>query len=119
MGGGPDLGNVSQIAPLGIFGWPRLGPGTSSHVWTVTACGGMSIGDRASLDTARILAGMGHDVMADAGMRDAARADLAARLADAPYLPLLPAEQKTPVRLPEGLRKSGQEEITSFSLPEG
>lgn len=119
VGGSSDLGDVSKVTPLGVFGWPTVGLGTSLHTWAVTAAGGMSIGDRASLDTARILAGMGHDVMADAGMRDAARADLAARLADAPYLPLLPADQKTPVRLPEGLRKSGQEEITSFAVPEG
>ncbi len=114
VGGGTDLGDVSKIAPMGVFGWPTVGLGTSLHTWAITACGGMSIGDRAALDSARILAGVGYDVMTDAGLRAAARADLSARMKGAAYDPILPAEQKGPLRLPAWLHKSAGEEFVSI-----
>lgn len=119
VGGGTDVGDVSWIAPVGIFGWPSFGIGTSLHTWAVTACGGMSIGDRASLDTARILAGMGYDVMTDAGLRAAAKADLEARRGGLAYAPILPADRTTPLRLPDWLHKTGGDEVVSFAAEEG
>lgn len=119
VGGGTDVGDVSWVAPVGIFGWPSFGIGTSLHTWAVTACGGMSIGDRASLDTARILAGMGYDVMTDADLRAAAKADLTARRGGVAYAPILPAERKAPLRLPEWLHKDGSDEVVSFAAGDG
>ena len=119
VGGGTDVGDVSWVAPVGIFGWPSFGIGTSLHTWAVTACGGMSIGDRASLDTARILAGMGYDVMTDAGLRAAAKAELEARRGGVPYAPILPADRTTPLRLPDWLHKTGGDEVVSFAAGEG
>lgn len=58
-GGSTDVGDISWVVPTGLFGWPSLPLGVSLHTWPVTACGGMSIGDKASLATARILAGAG------------------------------------------------------------
>jgi aminobenzoyl-glutamate utilization protein B len=117
VGGGTDLGDVSKIAPMGIFGWPTVGLGTSLHTWAITACGGMSIGDRASLDTARILAGVGYDVMTDADLRAAAKADLVVRMNGKVYDPILPAEQKGPLRLPVWLHKTAGEEFVSLDSP--
>jgi aminobenzoyl-glutamate utilization protein B len=114
VGGSSDLGDISKVVPLGVFGWPTVGLGTSMHTWAVTAAGGMSIGDRASLDTARILAGVGHDLLADAGLRAAAKADLEVRVAKAPMTALLPVEQKAPLRLPDWMRKGPGEEFTSL-----
>jgi aminobenzoyl-glutamate utilization protein B len=114
VGGGTDLGDVSKIAPMGVFGWPTVGLGTSLHTWAITACGGMSIGDRASLDTARILAGVGYDMMTDADLRSAAKADLVTRMNGKPYDPILPAEQKGPLRLPVWLHKAAGEEFVSI-----
>jgi aminobenzoyl-glutamate utilization protein B len=111
VGGSSDLGDVSKVTPLGVFGWPTVGLGTSLHTWAITACGGMSIGDRASLDTARILAGMGHDLMTNPELRQAAKADLARRLETAPYEPLLPQEMKEPRGVPEWLRKTGLDDF--------
>ncbi len=101
VGGSSDLGDVSKVVPLGVFAWPTVGLGTALHTWGVTACGGSSIGDRASLDSARILAGIGYDVMTDAGLRAEARADLERRLETAPSVPLLPADQEGPVGIPD------------------
>ena len=114
VGGSSDLGDVSKVTPLGVFGWPTAGLGTSLHTWAITACGGMSIGDRASLDTARILAGAGYDLMTDESLRAAAKEDLARRMEGKSYVPLLPADRTEPLGLPEWLRKTGQDEITSF-----
>ena len=117
VGGSTDLGDISKVTPLGVFGWPTVGLGTSLHTWAITAAGGMSIGDKASLDTARILAGMGLDVMTDADLRAAARADLEARIVNAPYIPLLPADRTSPLTLPEWLHKTGLDEVTSYAPP--
>jgi aminobenzoyl-glutamate utilization protein B len=111
VGGSSDLGDVSKVTPLGAFGWPTVGLGTSLHTWAVTACGGMSIGDRAALDAARILAGAGHDLMTDAALRAAARADLARRMAGRTFAPLLPADRAEPLGLPDWLRKTGLDEF--------
>jgi aminobenzoyl-glutamate utilization protein B len=117
VGGSSDLGDVSKVTPLGAFGWPTAGLGTSLHTWAITACGGMSIGDRASLDTARILAGAGYDLMTDPALRAAARADLQRRMGGEVYAPLLPADRAEPLGLPDWLRKTGQDELTAFTPP--
>jgi aminobenzoyl-glutamate utilization protein B len=114
VGGSSDLGDISKVVPLGVFGWPTAGLGTSLHTWAITACGGMSIGDRASLDTARILAGAGFDAMTDPAIRAAAQADLETRMAGKTYVPLLPADRTEPLGLPHWLRKTGQDEVVSF-----
>jgi aminobenzoyl-glutamate utilization protein B len=114
VGGSSDLGDISKVTPLGAFGWPTVGLGTSLHTWAVTACAGMSIGDRASLDTARILAGAGHDLMTDPALRAAARADLERRMGGEAFVPLLPADRAEPVGLPDWLRKTGLDELTAF-----
>jgi aminobenzoyl-glutamate utilization protein B len=54
------------------------------HTWPVTACGGMSIGDKSSLKTAQILAACRHDLMTDPDLRAAAMEDFRRRLGEAP-----------------------------------
>ena len=74
-GGSTDVGDVAGSCRPALFGWPTLPLGVSLHTWPVTACGGMSIGDKASLATARILAGAGHDLMTQPDLLAAAKAD--------------------------------------------
>lgn len=114
VGGSSDLGDISKVVPLGVFGWPTAGLGTSLHTWAITACGGMSIGDRASIDAARILAGAGYDAMTQPDLIAAAKQDLQQRMADATYVPLLPVDQKEPVGVPDWLRKTGRDEVVSI-----
>jgi len=114
VGGSSDLGDISKVVPMAAFGWPTAGMGTSLHTWAITACGGMSIGDRAALDTARILAGAGFDAVTDPDFLRAAKADLAARMAGKSYVPLLPADRTEPIGVPDWLRKTGQDELVSF-----
>jgi aminobenzoyl-glutamate utilization protein B len=112
-GGSTDIGDISYQAPVGIFGWPTLPTGIGLHTWPVTACAGMSIGDKASLATARIMAGLGFDVMTDATLREAARAELLRQRGDAPYASPLPASRRQPLGLPDHLRKTGEDEVVS------
>lgn len=119
-GGSTDIGDISYTCPVGIFGWPTLPQGIGLHTWPVTACGGMSIGDKASLDAATILAGMGHEVMTDPDLRAAAKADLLARRgADFVFASPLPPERKQPLGLPDFLRKQGADEVFAVDATKG
>ncbi len=112
-GGATDVGEVSYQAPVGLFAWPTLPLGIGLHTWPVTACGGMSIGDKASLNTARILAAAGFDLMTDAALRQAARADFLRRRGERPYAPALPAERRQPLGLPAFMTRTGDDELVA------
>jgi aminobenzoyl-glutamate utilization protein B len=113
-GASSDLGDVSWQVPTGVFGWPTMPIHVGLHTWPVTACGGMSIGDKGSLATARILAGCGHDLMTDAGLRAAAREDFRSRAGNAPFVSPLPPERTQPLGLDPRFIKTGDDEIFSF-----
>lgn len=113
VGAGSDLGDVSFMTPTGVFAWPTLPVGVSLHTWGVTACAGMSIGDKSSLATARILAGVGRDLMTDARLREAARADLRRRVGDYVYVSPIPEGRRVPAGVPDAFRQTGEDEITS------
>jgi aminobenzoyl-glutamate utilization protein B len=112
-GASTDVGDISYLTPVGIFGWPTMPLGLSLHTWPVTACGGMSIGDKASLSTARILAGAGFDLMTDPALRKAAKDDLIRRRGNTVFVSPLPPEQKRPRGIPAHLVKSGDDETFS------
>jgi aminobenzoyl-glutamate utilization protein B len=113
-GGSTDVGDISYITPVGIFGWPTVPLGTSLHTWAVTACGGMSIGEKGAISSARIMAGLGYDIMTDADLRSAAKADLERRRgANFTFRSALPPEQKSPIGIPDFIRRGAQDEIMS------
>ena len=107
-GASSDLGDVSYQVPTGVFGWPTLPLHIGLHTWPVTACGGMSIGDKGSLKTAQILAGCGYDLMTDAELRAAARADFRQRVGDKPFASPLPPDRKAPFALDPRFIKTGE-----------
>lgn len=117
-GGSTDVGEVSYQAPVGIFAWPTMPLGVGLHTWPVTACGGMSIGDKGSLNTARVLAAAGYDLMTDAALREAARVDFRARRGDRPFTSALPASQKRPMGLPAFMTRTGDDEMVSGLQPD-
>jgi aminobenzoyl-glutamate utilization protein B len=85
-GGSTDVGDVSWNTPTVAFLYPSFPLGIGLHTWPVTACGGMSIGTRAAIGAATVLARLGQDLMTDAELRDAARADFDARRAGRAYV---------------------------------
>ena len=113
-----DLADISKVVPMGVFGWANDGQGTSLHTWAITACGGMSIGDRASLDCARMLAGAGCDAMSDPDLRAAARADSEAGMADKANVPLLPTDRTEPIGVPNWLRRPRRTRSSRSIRPE-
>jgi aminobenzoyl-glutamate utilization protein B len=110
-GGSTDIGDISYQAPAGVFAWPTLPLNMGLHTWPVTACAGMSIGDKASLNTARILAAAGYDIMTDPALREAAKADFAKRKGDTQFVSPLPPSRKAPLTLPAYLHKTGRDEV--------
>ena len=112
-GASSDLGDVSFQVPTGVFGWPTFPVGIGLHTWPVTACAGMSIGDKASLATAHVLAGCGYDLMTDETLRKAARQDFQARRGDEPFVSPLPKDRKRPLGIDKRFIKTADEEIFS------
>ena len=111
-GGGTDVGDVSFNTPTGLFAWSSMPIGVGLHTWPVTACGGMSIGDKSALDSAKIMAGVGFDLMTDADLRAAARADFDRRKAGRPYVSPLPDGKARPGGIPERLLiRAGYDEL--------
>lgn len=110
-GGSSDVGDVSYRTPTALFGWPTMPLGTSLHTWAVTACGGMSIGDKGALSAARVLAGVGFDVMTDPALREAARADFVRRLGDTVFVSPIPPDRTAPLGWPAMFIKTGDDEV--------
>ena len=104
-GGSTDVGDISWTVPTGLFGWPSLPLGVSLHTWPVTACGGMSIGDKASLSTARILAGAGYDLLTQPELLAAAKADFLKRKGDTKFVSAISSDKK-PEIMPAYLHKA-------------
>ncbi|WP_205963441.1 amidohydrolase [Roseicella aquatilis] len=118
-GGSTDIGDISHQVPTGVFIWPTLPLGIGLHTWPVTACAGMGIGDRATLQTARILAAAGFDLMTDAALREAARADLRRRREGLPaFVSPIPTSRTGPLALPPFLTKTGGDEVVSGMQPD-
>ncbi|QYU67340.1 amidohydrolase [Leptolyngbya sp. 15MV] len=112
-GGSTDVGDVSWQAPTGVFAFPSFPIGIGMHTWPVTACGGMTIGDKASLATARIMAAAGFDLMNDPALRQAARADFRRRVGDQPFRSAIPASRTRPLGTPEWLLRTGEDEFAA------
>jgi aminobenzoyl-glutamate utilization protein B len=96
-----DVGDVSWTTPTMGCGMPTMPLGVSVHTWAATACHGMSIGLKGALQAARVLAWTGFDIMTDAGLRQAARADFERRIAERPYVSPLSPEMEHPLELPD------------------
>lgn len=101
MGASTDVGDVSWNAPTMGCGMPTLPLGVAVHTWAATACHGMSIGLKGALQAARVLAWTGVDIMTDAELRQAARADFERRVRGRSYVSPLPPEMKRPMGLAE------------------
>jgi aminobenzoyl-glutamate utilization protein B len=103
MGFSTDVGDVSWNAPTMGCGMPTMPLGVAVHTWAATACHGMSIGLKGAIQAARVLAWTGIDIMTDAELRKAARADFERRVSERPYVSPLSPEMKHPLELPEWL----------------
>lgn len=106
MGASTDVGDVSWNVPTMGCGMPTMPLGIAVHTWAATACHGMSIGLKGALQVARVLAWTGLDIMTDADLRQAARADFERRVSGHPYISPLSPEIKRPFGIPEWLTEN-------------
>lgn len=102
-GGATDVGDVSYNTPTGLFAIATMPLGVGLHTWPVTACGGMSIGDKSSIYSAIVMAGVGYDLMTQPELRAAARADFDRRKGGRVYVSPLPKGTIRPEGIPPHL----------------
>ncbi|MDQ6661589.1 MAG: amidohydrolase, partial [Chloroflexota bacterium] len=101
MGASTDVGDVSWNVPTMGCGMPTMPLEVSVHTWAATASHGTSIGLKGAIYAARTLAWTGLDILTDAGLREAARADFERRVKEHPYISPLSSEMKHPLGLPQ------------------
>jgi aminobenzoyl-glutamate utilization protein B len=63
----------------------------------------MTIGDKSSLYSAMVMAGVGHDLLTDKDLRDRVRADFEKRLGDKTFISALPPDKLRPSGIPPHL----------------
>ena len=95
--GSTDVSDVSWVVPTTEFRTATYVPGTPGHSWQSTACSGHSIGRKGMVVAAKTLALSAVDLMQDAKLIEAARADLNKRRAGHDYRSRIPANQKPPL----------------------
>ncbi len=102
IGGSSDVADVSWNAPTMGVVMPTVPLGVSMHTWAVTACGGMSIGLKGAHAATDVLTRTALDILSDADLRTAARADFERRTEGVEYVSPLPEGQPSPrgYRLP-------------------
>jgi aminobenzoyl-glutamate utilization protein B len=93
-GGSTEVGDVSWNTPTmgAVFSaWPQ---NVAPHQWGCTACHGMSIGHKAVIQAAHVLAAMGQDLLTEPDLLGAAKAEFEKRTAGKPYKSI--TVEKTP-----------------------
>lgn len=85
-----DSGDVSWNVPLGRFTAATWPVGTPAHSWQAVAASG-SVGTEGALYASKVIASTLYDLLADDGLREAAREEFEAATADRPYESPLPA----------------------------
>ena len=111
VGGSTDVADVSWNTPTGVFVMPTLPLGVGLHTWPVTACGGMSIGLKGALAAAAVMTATGYDLLTDAELRVAARADFEKRKGDIKYVSAVSQEQHDPADLAWMLKDAHEEMV--------
>jgi aminobenzoyl-glutamate utilization protein B len=88
VGASSDVGDVSWNVPtMGVVysAWPQ---GIPPHQWGCTACHGMSIGQKATIAAAKVMAASGLDLLTQPKLLDAAREDFKKQTKGQPYTSL-------------------------------
>jgi aminobenzoyl-glutamate utilization protein B len=107
MGASTDVGDVSWLTPTMGCDMTTMPLGITPHTWPATACHGMNIGLKGAIQAARVLTATGIDILTDAELRQAARAEFASRTSGKPYVSPLPPAIQHPLELPEWLLSAG------------
>ena len=92
-----DMGNVSWNVPSQIFEVATYPYRVPIHSWQVTACSGMSIGQKGMMVGAKTLAATAIDMFKNPSIVEAAKKDLEERKKGHPFRLLTPPNRKPPI----------------------
>ena len=93
--GSTDVGDVSWLTPtaqIHVAAWPNGCPG---HSWQNVSCGATSIGHKAALHAGKVLCASAIDLLDDASLLAAARAEFERRTAEGYVCPIPPDAKPT------------------------
>lgn len=91
-----DLGDVSKLCPAGEIMAATWATGTPGHSWQAVAQGKAPLAHKGMMYAAKVLAGAGIDLINDPDKLSAAQAELAAAMADDPYVCPIPKNVPIP-----------------------
>ena len=89
-----DIADVSAVVPLSELGVATRPLGTAAHHWAQTSCAAHPIGYKGMMVAAKVLAASAVDLLADASVVAAAKADLQKEMKGKPYVSPLTADAK-------------------------
>ena len=95
--GSTDVGDVSWVVPTVQARGATYAIGTPGHSWQLTAQGKMPAAHKGMVHVAKVMAGTAIDAIQDETLVARAKADLAARTKETPYVCPLPAEIDPPI----------------------
>lgn len=97
-GGSTDVAEVSWLTPTTSLGIAYKPEGTPGHHWAAVACGGMSIGHKAMLTAAKVMAASGLDLLSHPGVIKQMREEWMERKKGREYKSPLSSDLKPPVK---------------------
>ena len=107
VGGSTDVGDVSWITPTMGLLMPTIPEGIGVHTWMATASHGTSIGTKAAVAAAKVMALTGMDILTDSEFLNQVKADFDRRTQGFVYKSPIPEKIKEPVGLPDKMRQHG------------
>ena len=99
MPGSTDVGDVSWVTPTGQITTTCQAFGTPGHSWQQVAQSGMSIGHKGMLYAGKVLALSALEFMRNPEILKAAKDEFKSRLADTPFVALIPEGTKPPLNV--------------------
>ena len=102
MIGSTDVGDVSWVVPTVQVHAPTVAVGTPFHTWQVVTQGKAPAAHKAMVQVAKAMAAIGAAALVDPALREAAKADLAARTAETGYVSPIPPEVEPPLTMSLG-----------------
>ena len=97
MVGSTDVGDVSWVVPTVQARGATYAIGTPGHSWQLTAQGKTDAAHKGMVHVAKVMAGTAIDAIRDETLVARAKADLAARTKETPYVSPLPVEVDPPI----------------------
>lgn len=97
-GGSTDVAEVSWLTPTTALGVAMAPMGAPWHHWAEVACGGMSIGNKAMITAAKVMAASGIDFLTHPGIIKKMREEWMERKEGKEYKSPLPVDLEPPVK---------------------